>query len=214
MKRTLSFIIALLTVFSVVGCGSTETPSETASTTAAVTETEAPETVYPPQVPQVSFDGTDFNVLYQRNGGYWMDDIYAETLVGEIVNDAVYNRNLRLEEKYKINLKAVEQEDPVAYIRASIMASDQAFDLVGAGMNRIFTQTAENLYIDWNTLEYVDSADPWWDSNSARDLSIGNKLFCMAGDVSYSTSKESRLLFISKGIMEEFSLASSRLRNL
>ena len=208
MKRTIAILLALLSALSTVGCGSTETETEIDAAAAAKTETEteAVETVYPPEIPEIKFEGSNFNVLYQRNGGYWMDDIYAEGITGEIINDAVYNRNSRLEEKYDITLTAVEQEDAAGFAKPAIQAADGAFDMVGASMNILFSHAMEGLYLDWNTLSYVDPFDPWWDSNSAKDLSVGNKLFLMAGNISYSTSKESRLLYISKGIMQEFNL--------
>ena len=213
MKRTVAALVltAMLFTFSAVACGSPEEESpktEPGPTAEEIPETEAPETEYPPQLPEIRFDGADFRVVYQPAGygGYWMDDVWADGLTGEIINDAVFNRNSRLQEKYNMTIVPIAVRDGAGYARNSIKAADGAYELVGAGMTSLFADAAGGLYYDWNRLSYVDADDPWWDTNSARDLSVNGRLFMMAGDDSYATSKESRMLFFSIGIVDRFNL--------
>ena len=58
---------------------------------------------------QGEFDNEDFTFLYIKHsdigkdyyGGNYLD---AESLTGATIEDAVYNRNMAVEEKYKVNI--------------------------------------------------------------------------------------------------------------
>lgn len=45
----------------------------------------------------------------------------------------------------------------------------------------LFPATMENYTWNLNDLEYIDFDKPWWDTNAAEQLSVGNSLY-MIGD--------------------------------
>ena len=99
MKKLLAVLLTLSILFSLAACGAgTDSPPEetsaalTPSAPAAEEETEA-ETA--PPVPKEDFGGVDFNVLAACE--QWQD-FYAAEQTGDVVDDAVYERNLWLEE--------------------------------------------------------------------------------------------------------------------
>ena len=119
-----------------------------ASTTAAaeggqeIAETEE-ETAnpYDPGLPEADFGGYDFRFAvrgYEGSTGAWHNhDIVSEELNGEALNDAVYNRNLYLKEKYNVDISvlyfgetgvALTGSEMSNAVKKSVMAGDDAFD--------------------------------------------------------------------------------------
>ena len=110
MKRFLCILLAILCAASLFACSSdkqeapavTEAPAET-----SVTETEAEETEDPnagwvyDDLGEIRFDGRTFNIwlAYEELAGYIQDE-----LTGDVFDDAVYARNLAVEERLGIKL--------------------------------------------------------------------------------------------------------------
>jgi hypothetical protein len=54
------------------------------------------------QFPKTDFEGRDFTILLFD---YMQEEHYSESEIGDVFNDAVYNRNKKIEEDFNINLK-------------------------------------------------------------------------------------------------------------
>ncbi|NLB16656.1 MAG: hypothetical protein GX827_07600, partial [Clostridiales bacterium] len=115
----LLLLCALMIAASVISCGDYG-KNATAVTTAAAeqAQTEAVEEVttqLKPDLPEEDFGGYSFRVLTKGafNTHWTSRDIYAAEATGDPINDAVYERNMRVMEKY--NFSVVEdpsQSDP------------------------------------------------------------------------------------------------------
>ena len=115
-RKLISLLLApLLLAGTFASCS--EQPSEAGDSSApavsgdaaeaASEETVPEETELQPDLPDVTLDGYAFRVL-TRDTDHHIKEVYAAELNGEVVNDAVYARNLNVEEKYNMKLEAVE----------------------------------------------------------------------------------------------------------
>ena len=108
-RKTIALFLALLMSLSTAaGCsdaGTQETTADTAAETAAVeTETERPYA----DLPETDMGGADMTILVGYNEEKWPPDtvgvskneFFAPELTGEAVNDARYNRNQLLDERF------------------------------------------------------------------------------------------------------------------
>ena len=88
---------------------STGTPDST-STAASGADTAAPEesteVSYDPGISPLNWNDAEFLVLYNGNELEPNLDFKAEALNGSTLNDAVYNRNVKIQEKHKLIIKA------------------------------------------------------------------------------------------------------------
>ena len=213
MKRNIALLLALLMLLP--ACAS-ENPEETADATVsadvsaeagAVEEAAAEEDEYAPDLPDVKYDGAEFRVLYRTSSyAYATNDIFVEGLTGEITNDAVYNRNIEMEELYDFKFAEIPAEDPIYSVTADFLAASDSYDLVIEQMNSLFTYALRDYFYDWNTLEHFNPDDPWWDTNCAKDLSFANRLYIMAGDISMQPSNCARFIYYNKKILEDYQL--------
>ena len=112
--KQLSLLLALaLLLLVVVGCASDKPSSgtETQSQSSSEEETTA-EVEEQPDLPNVNMDGREF-VFIVRGPNYneWQSqDIYVEEQTGEPIVDAVFARNVYLEEKYNMKIRRVRRK--------------------------------------------------------------------------------------------------------
>ncbi len=205
MKRTLTITLALLLLLSACGSADPAEENDTAAIGAAETETLPAETEYAPDLPDVTYDGAELRVLY-RDGthAYNTLDVFTDALNGEVVNDAVYNRNINMETQYDFKFLQIPSDTAINDIKADYMAATGDYDLAFEQMNALFPLVLEEYFCDWNDLSHFNPADPWWDSNCAEDLSVAGQLYIMAGDISMQPSNGARFIYYNKGLMEDF----------
>ena len=135
MKRRMISVI-LLSAMLLMSCGGTgdgaETTTDALADTTDMTGTETEKLTS--GLEPVDYGGEEINFLTYRNSDYQNSqmDILAETLTGEHVNDAVYNRNKLLEDKYNIVVKSDGDKDNWGVegeIKRVVMAGDDTYDI-------------------------------------------------------------------------------------
>ena len=114
-KRILSLILASLLLLSSVSCSESGTnPETTAPSAAEATEAAAAEVETLPEetgpvaeLPDKTYDGEEVMFLTALNLGmdwYTSYEIYAEEMNGQLINDAVFQRNTVIEDRLDIRI--------------------------------------------------------------------------------------------------------------
>ena len=138
MKKRTAFLLALLMLLTACSSANPETPdaagdADTANPTAAAEEETIPEeTEIQDELPEISFEGSDYVILTRNCCESHTNGIYIEELTGDVVNDAVYDRNIALEERFNIHIAQPQlggDGDPTM-LTASVTAGDNAYDAV------------------------------------------------------------------------------------
>ncbi|MBQ8186893.1 MAG: hypothetical protein IJ037_08480 [Clostridia bacterium] len=121
IKRTGAFLLALLKLLSsLTACSDNASGGEetdavpgavTADTASEVSEdaeeTEITRANIPDNLPEITFDGQEFRAAQQISNKY---EFYSEELNGEGANDAVYNRNLKIEDRFDVKIQSVDYD--------------------------------------------------------------------------------------------------------
>ena len=144
-----------------------------------------------PELPDVYFEGHYFRILNSADGhvGFLMTQLFAESETGEALNDAIFRRNRRMEERFGFSIVQIDGPGPGHVrdrLRTSVSAGSDDFDM---GMMQPIqalplAQTGTLVMID--TMPYINLSAPWWDQDMNRDLSIGNRLFFTASDFGFT----------------------------
>ena len=144
MKRMIALLIAMLMLASAVACGKADDTvgEDVADTTTAALAGEATtpaETTPPETEPPKAFDsvpeqnlGGEFHVRYAQADNCF-EDFHAETLNGDVKNDAIYERNLMVEEKLGIDVQISWDEITVINndCKLQVQAGSSDYDLFG-----------------------------------------------------------------------------------
>ena len=212
-KRTISTIILLSVLASSVSCGGTsDVEKDITDTSDIVTSdvdvtTEDPRYAIKEELPEKDYGGYDFRI-YMRDQALCTDEMFAEELTGDIVNDAVYDRNLKVQDRFnvKFSLITASASDGLGNgAMSSILAGDDEYDLIVPHAQASFSYGNRGLALDWNTeLPYVDLDKPWWDQNARDSFDINDKLYTMVGDISYLSLAFSDCMFFNKALFDKY----------
>ena len=187
----------------------TTTPTET---TGGETTEEETEKILP-DLPDVTYEGADFNIYCSSNAEYGTvkDDFTAEEYTGEPINDARYTRNLAIEQNYDVKINvfpAASTGDGTGTnaVKQSVTTGDYAYDLTMLAGYSTCKLAADNILLDLNTVEYIDLEKPWWDQRANSDLTVAGKLFYTTGDISTADNEATYCILYNKNMAEDLQL--------
>lgn len=139
-------------------------------------------------------------------GGPYID---AEAYEGTAINDAVFERNLAVEEKYNVNIEADEiVGEPAELLQSLIMAGDFNYDVIYGWGYKLGSCITQNFFADFNTLQNVDYTQEYWSPSATEDLTIAGKQYLSINDISMNKLEWAGLLFFNKQIMEDYNVES------
>ncbi len=216
MKRKLC--LCLLAALLLSSCG--QTGGETTET-AAAGETNAAETIvetepetedpYIDTVEAEDFGGRGFNFLLFGNGAeisWSVFDVIAEEATGEAINDAIYNRNLSINEKYNISITGDMDASALNIFNNMVKAGDTTYDAAFMDMYNSGSAAQGGSVLDVGNLPDIDHTKPYWDQRCVSDLSIGGKVYFLTGDISTIDKKATWILMFNKNLVSSFDLES------
>lgn len=217
MKKSLIHITALLILTALLfSCaGQTADTEIEQSTETAAEETEATNADIIRQKYQgADYEGYGFRILSPKPGShfYWLtgeneNEIYYEAQTGDVLNDAIYKRNIQAEELLKIKLEPVWSNDTgvlSSTVKKTVMADDDGFDVILNRLDYLMNGSAENLHLNLLDVGSIDTSDPWWDKNIIPDFTLFNcKLFTIAGDINYYDDYAVLAIFYNKALCED-----------
>ena len=207
--RTVSGLLALLmTGSALIACGSdadTTKPSESdTADTAAVTEavTEAGVEYVADSLPDdLNFDGRQFTIYVATFKEFFQG---PEESTGDIVDDAVIDRNRAVEERLNIELEYFFDENAqwntiAGILSKLIMAGDTTYDLYTGQQYGITSLLANGGFVNVYDLEHLDFSKPWWNNRYMDELAIGHDTrFFLIGDYFISAFLNTHVVYFNK----------------
>ncbi|MBR4000474.1 MAG: hypothetical protein IKI93_19270, partial [Clostridia bacterium] len=226
MKRTIAFILALTMLLSASACGAPaedETkPADTAETPAArdaaqETETAAPEETepnkrdIPDMLPEKSFDGQVLKIAAEESKQF---EITSEELNGEAMNDAVYNRNIQIEDRFDAKIQALAVSAPHNDVNTTVTAGEYAYDIIGTLSYRSNVPILARSVLNWHELTYVNLDQPWYYNSTNKNAEINGKLFNLTSYLAITTLLDTYAMFFNERICTDFGYQTSDLYQL
>ena len=221
MKKQLSLLLASLLLTQVfVSCAeNTEevSPDSTvpADPSAAVSETEEETEItrenIPDNLPEKNFDGRTFTLLTRETDGiYYGDKFMPEELNGEGVNDALYDRNIKIEERFGVDFAYVSKNSQWGNAQwnnemtNSIMAGDGAYDLIAAYAATASENISKNIFLNWREIPNIDLTQPWWSQRAIDALTVNGRSYLITGDYALSMWDNMFAFIFNKKLASDF----------
>ncbi|MCQ2431860.1 MAG: hypothetical protein MJ175_04565 [Clostridia bacterium] len=209
MKRTISALLALMTVaLCAASCGETaETPTaggdvtkeENPTVTEAVTEAFDP-LAY---LPETDMGGWQMDILCHEDAlsGTWT--FKADAMNGEIINDAIYNRTKRIEERFNIKYNVFAVGDQWSTVgdklRTSVAAGDDLCDMVIYYTYALqAAMVTGHLFHNMLEIPHIDFSNPWWHTEINDTFSLYGYLPAILSDYSINSYQYANLLVYNK----------------
>ena len=175
-RQLVSLFIASATLSgTLAGCGSDGTTDVTADanaeTTQSAAETEAdPRLAISDDLPSVDYDGKTFTVITYEGV---KNDIYIETMDGDVVNDAVFSARQTVSDRFNVNIDVMTESDYIVVeqtIQNSVLAGDESFQLASQQVVSLGNLAVQNLFMNWYDVPHIDFTKPWWSQSMVEDL--------------------------------------------
>jgi len=194
MRKWLMYILAVsvLSTAFLSGCGSSGEEKEIQDTE-TLAET-VPEETEPP------FETDDLPADLNYNGttvttfgwsGPALPEFFVDEQNGDLVNDAIYLRNMTVEERLGVKLeyhlepgRSVEQAAWLKSVTGSILAGSGDYDIVAGYSMAGASLAADGCFIDLNAITHINLEKPWWPDALQDEATCAGKLYFCSGDIS------------------------------
>ena len=215
---------AALAVLFLLLAACSETPSETGEEGSAGSDVE-PEIAQPADpadektdrasvpddLPALDFGGRDFRAAQQTSRTY---EFYAEELTGEGTNDAVYNRNLKIEDRFKVKIVSVDYDSLSSItndVATLVKAGTDAYEVVSHYAYRAYTPIHAHAYRNWLEVPNIDFTRPWWNSLANEQNTINGILYTATGDINISSLLTTYAFFFNVPVTEKYGITPESL---
>lgn len=219
MKLTAITLTLLMLLSSIIMYSCANEPASDNSITTvqgSEAETTAPEIDYSPDLPDADYEGAAFSMVSRDDSFHsyaaHTRDLYAEEITGDLMNDATYERNTRIAEKYNVVFKittfneSTNEYAPNSAVEKAVQAGSDEYDLLLTHMINGATSAMKGFYLNWNSLPYIDSSKPYWCQGAVQGYSVGDKLLLSLSDMCVSSNDNTHCMLFNKQIHENFQL--------
>ena len=197
MKKILALLLcALMLVPTFASCSdngaegeTTPSAGETPTEIGEPAETKLTRENTPDNLPDnLNFNDATINIYHFGSDNTVKYDCVGE-LVGDGVLDAVYYRNMAVEDRLGVKLNWIAGpagwNDFPADVATALAAGVSDYDMIVEESSRLFQQSLQGYYYDLMTLsDYIDLEQPWWYGNMMAEGSIDNsKRYFLNGDL-------------------------------
>ena len=155
-------------------------------------------------IAEADFAGADFGIAAQAATGNSEKEIWVEELTGDAVNDAVYNRNLSVNERFNCNI-TLTPGDVNSIVRQAVQAGDGTYKLAFPNMATAASMAQVGLLMDYNKLENLILTEAWWDQGTLA-MEIADKVFFMNGDINYLDNDVTYIQLFNKQLITDVGL--------
>ena len=209
MKKTLAAILAaLMLAGSLTACATgDDTPDDTkapAQTTAAAIESE---TELRDSLPDDLNYGNDEIILISRDIGMGLaDEIYAEALNSDPVNDAIYERNKSVETRLGVKITSIRDTDTIVdKVITTVNGGSADYDIMVEYCWLAAPKTIEGYFADLRGTEeqYIDFEKPWWTQSFNDVVSYHGRQYGVTGAMVLSTYRRTYTTVFNKRIFTD-----------
>ncbi len=194
MKKTALLLALLLMLYAFASCAGSsgdETSAQDASPEVSPgQQSDVPaepeeETRPPHHVPESDFGGADFVAAYPAWAGY-VYYFFADEQTGDSMNDAIFERKLRVEDAVNVSVGQAECGyivEVVNEVKRSVQAGDDAYQMgLFHCIQGISEMATGNYLYNLDELPNIDLSAVWWNQTMTEMLRLGTKTYYGVND--------------------------------
>ena len=209
MKKLLAIILLSATLFTACSTPNTDSPdANPADTTAETTISEAADDNEPAvdddDLPAMDYNGYNFRI-YSRDTDWFHGNIIVAEYNGDVLNDAIFDRNLKIAQRFNVEFTEETGTDTNAP-RNAILAGEDAYNIVNARCTAALTLAEEHLTISIDMLPYIDLDKNYWNTAMTNELAVGDKVYLPVGDMNLTFMDYACIMLFNKKMHTDFQL--------
>ena len=211
-KRTITVLLLAAMMSGTVSCGTETSGDDTTAPETSAAETTANTSLaatFTPELGQrLGLDGYEFNIFLRQASSKWSNrDMFAAEQNGEVLNDAVYNRNAYLEDTYGFRINVAYSENASGTeLGTTILAGDDTYDAAFPMGRTAASFALSGGLVDLNTLSHMNLESDVWGHLLNSKLNYNGRLYYAAGDISINSFESQYIMMFNKTLAEKYKL--------
>ena len=212
MKKVILFLLTAALLLS-ASCGEASVDGKTTTPDSSgddikESDSAATETELSDDLGKYDFGGRSFSI-YTRTTPLFYPYLDRQEATGDTIDDAVYNRNRKLEERFNFSFDeqyydyTVEGNDAP---RKLLLAGDDTYQLYVGRCVHMFNYASEGYFYKIDDLTAINTEKPYWNSQLYDNLSIGNAHYFAVGDFNISAFDFTHVLLFNKKMIDDLNL--------
>ena len=216
MKRnaiSLSCVLMAALLFASCGDAGTKTPAQTQPQNDGGTGTAPVTEAYNgPVLPEADYGGDTFS-FYNTCTCDWMaiNRVTAEEETGDTLNDAVFRRNARVEDRYNVKLEELQMaagDNALKNAMNFISSGDSTHSIYLLREEPAFNIVLQSGAYDFEDIPHLNLDREWWLQSSLDFMSIDNRTYYGISTFDTTHYDGTSALFFNKTLAESFDLES------
>ena len=169
----------------------------------------------------LNFEGEKVKVLY------WQDvekpEFEVETISGDNVMDAIYNRNTQIESRLNVDLQwygqngGQERVKFVKHVEAQYNTGTQMYDLIAAHIRTEGTLAVQGYLYNLATItedNYLNLKQPWWPAQLVETVNFGGAYYFVSGDMSTNVLNQMEMIYFNKKLYNRHNIKDTDIYQL
>ena len=221
MTKILAALLAALMLVSVVACGNNSNdPVTTTSSSGEVTGDNTSKVDDNRDANGYLKDDLPDNLNYGNKVSvlYWQDveepEFEAEGQTGDIVNDAIWQRNTNVQERLGITFEWTAQDgdngERAAFVKfvENAYNAGESYDIIATYSRTSGMLACRGFLYNLNDIEdnYINLEQPWWPSTITESVTIGDAVYFLSGDASTNVLHFMYVMWYNKQLITDLNL--------
>ncbi len=135
---------------------------------------------YTDHLEDISFEGAEFRVRTMMDPNVTSYMNVAEES-GDTLDDAIFQRNRRVEERFDITFTETPAKDDAAQLRSIIMAGDDTFELCNITCTEALNFWIDGLLVSLADVPHLELSQPYWAEKLNRSITLAGEQYTAIG---------------------------------
>ena len=158
----------------------------------------------------LNFNGRTIRILARSGDRDTSLEFLAAEESGDIVEDAVYRRNLSICERLNVSLEIIEINEERhsgaaanSALSAAVLSGSDDYDLAANHMAQLSPLILQGMFQNMYDLDYIDWDMPWWNASYNDAVTFDNKRYACAGELALTMISGIYATYFNKTLWDE-----------
>ena len=197
MKRILATLLASLMLLpSLAACGEVDDPSDT-KPSSQTTSAEGDGNIPADELP------ADLKYNKEKITFISVNQMDYDDLTGDVVEDAVYERNKAVEERLGVEINVIQEDTPIDKVTTAVNGGSSDYDVMVELCWRAAPKFTGNYFYNLRNTAYLDFEKPWWNQSFTDVVTYNDITFGVTGAMVLSLYRRTYVTVFNKDLFTD-----------
>ena len=151
----------------------------------------------------------------QRSTDRTKDELFVDEMTGDVVVDAIFQRELAVEDRLNVKLEAVKDStdnhgnDLLSKVANSVTSADGAYDVLANSNWTTANTMTTGYYLNLYNVENLNLSKEYWAQYLIENSAVGGSLFGITGSISLYMYQELFAVYFNRDLCLQYGLPAS-----